>query len=186
MINNDIPTKYISVGKDDEGVWISPLLDDGTVSTEKMFIPKDNRKVAKKDDIDKISKPAWGNASQMLDAARVLKENSLYIPSAALVSFSVELFMKSLILSNGSFSTEHKLDKLFNSLDEASKNDLMTIITKETTEAIFIDLLVNYSATFEKIRYVHEYINVPFHLDFLFKLAIILREYSAEKLGIEF
>lgn len=174
-------TNYKIVRSNENGFWLSEVLDDGSFSTEEMFVPHTNKNVLPRFDQTSKAKPAWVHAKIMREAAFSLREKSMIIPASVLISFAAELYLKSLIMSNGTFSTSHKLDDLFNSLDMVDKGRIIERIRQDTTEDKFIKFITENAATFEKLRYLHDYENVPFAYDNLFWFANILHEYTEFK-----
>jgi hypothetical protein len=57
-------------------------------------------------------------------------------------------------------------------------------LLKVTTEKDFIKMLESDSVTFEKLRYLYEYENVPFNLDFLIGFSDILYSFCITELEI--
>lgn len=184
MFDDKIPDTMKIVKSLQDGVWVSPVLENGELSTEQIFIPDNNANVTKKDYV-LMYKSTWAEARDLLSASKILKTRSLPIPSAILASLSVELFLKSLILSKGCKKFSHNIKDLYGKLDSSIKNGILDEMLNVTTEKDFIKMLDSDSMTFEKLRYLYEYENVPFNLDFLIGFSDILYSFCITELNIE-
>ena len=93
------------------------------------------------------------------------KNEILFLPALVNYAFSTELYLKYLLMRNGSPAWGHKLLELFNSLDSAIRQEIISFTKYSNDE--FESLLQKYSEGFIEWRYIHEqnaesYINIEF------------------------
>ncbi len=102
----------------------------------------------------------------------------LIVPIVTNVSFSCELFLKTILREENKFPREHNLHKLFVMLSEKTQKD---IIGEDDNEE-FISILIQNSCLFEEWRYIYEYhlrsLNISFLFDFAERLSVYTDHYQ--------
>lgn len=163
-----------------QGQWYAPVQADGTL-LPKIMVKNRNIDVEKVTDKNVICVSAHIHGRDELKASKVLSEQGLIIPSAVLASFACEILYKSLIYGYDLNATGHKLSNLHKQLKDEDKEEVACKI-KEAGYEHFEKSLEEFSSTFEKLRYFHEYEAVKFDLSFLIGLADVLASISEMKL----
>jgi hypothetical protein len=98
------------------------------------------------------------------------------IPGLICRAFSIELNFKALISQEGSFPKGHKLDKLFNQINESTRKEI--IKRSGFSKALFDEKLKAYADTFVKWRYSYEYNNLHCDVRFLTLLSEVVQDLS--------
>lgn len=149
------------------------------------------KKKTENNDTNKL-KPEEYNPNQMLGTARAFLKaakrcnepsfqqlgwsHPLLVPIVTNVSFSCELFLKTILREINTPQKEHDLFKLFETLPEEIKNDIIGLDDNQE----FILNLKQTSCLFEKWRYIYEYHLHSLNITFLFNFAERLSIYAEQ------
>ena len=105
-------------------------------------------------------------------------------PGVVNLCLASELFMKSLVVSNGGTPTKtHRLSELFVKLTEAQRQAIADQYSKFVSDPSLTDLLVQVSEYFEKVRYGYEFNVFAYHEHPITMLAGTLYKYCATAYG---
>ena len=92
------------------------------------------------------------------------------------LSFSCELYIKTLLLTEQKNIRGHKLNSLFCKLSQSKKDEFFSFFKDEMDAEKFYLQLNEVSSAFEVIRYIYEYKEMVINALFIFQLAGCLRE----------
>lgn len=121
-------------------------------------------------------------ATAFLNAAKRCNEPSfqqlgwshpLLVPIVTNVALSCELFLKTILRENNASKKEHNLLKLFESLPEGTRRDIIGSNNYQD----FISKLNQNSCLFQEWRYIYEYHLRSLNISFLFDFAERLSNY---------
>jgi hypothetical protein len=122
-------------------------------------------------------------AAERCDQTQRINENQievLLVPAITNRAFSIELYLKTLLLAEGKEEEGHRLDKLYKKLSTESKGRILGLLS---IEAVRFDREIEaISNTFVKWRYIYEVKTASLNLDFLRGLSYALKKVHEDSL----
>lgn len=111
-------------------------------------------------------------AAERCEEQRRINHNQvewLLVPSVTNRAFSIELYLKEILTSDGVLKKGHKLDQLFNALSHERKTQIIEATGLDSEE--FQRDLINISNAFVEWRYLYEKDDIKIAWVFLQKLS---------------
>lgn len=102
------------------------------------------------------------------------------IPGFVMLVLSCELFIKSMLHLNGTKAKGHRLDRLFNELDDESKSEITEIMGDE---AAFASNLEKFSRSFVDVRYSYENDAEIIDTEFAKSFSYALKDVAAKRIN---